>query len=702
MAVSFSRPDPSSSAAVSEASFSTSRRGYDPAEVRDFLRMVAAELARLQERERFLEREVIAARQPRAVDIGDLDEDTITQLLGEETARVLTTARESASQIRAKAEESSSRLLREAQDTAAKVRELADLEASRQRQDATRESEAEIDASRQAGRQMVEEARDYREKVVADINRRREAAKVHLAQLAVGRDRIVNAFDRARLAANDVIGELTALGEDADDFAATGPSAPSTITPHRPAGLSTVDRAASARPQDIGSEPIGSDVQAADLQAVDARTADDEGPDEEAVVEAHIDRMLILDVGVALDGAPRPAEARIAEDKPGDDDADGLPLGSTGAEPGDDLSGDDGGADVQDDDHHDHHDDHDDVVNDDDGHTSRDDDDTPLAPVVELFAGALDGSDQGGRPSAEDVFARLRGVRPDDIARSATLQAAASAPPARATDSPRSADFPPVADRSSLTTAGGVPTTEPTVGIQAATDPDPAPAQPGATGDPIRADEMPVDPVDARDVALAPLAVSLARRIKRVMADEQNDVLDVLRRHDPIRSLDSMVPRQVDQAMRYAESAGDDVLGAALAGAAAMSHESESRLTRRILDDGVVEVAASAVNTEMVEPMRERLERATRDADGNNAELANHVRGIYREWKTQRVDELVTDLLCSAYTKGACAAVVPGARVIWVGDTHGPSCADLTAGVAVALSPADHVGCRCVVTRHDR
>ncbi|MFZ9123585.1 MAG: DivIVA domain-containing protein, partial [Ilumatobacteraceae bacterium] len=58
MAISFSRPDPSSPSAVAGASFPTTRRGFDQSEVRDFLRMVSAELSRLQERERFLEREL--------------------------------------------------------------------------------------------------------------------------------------------------------------------------------------------------------------------------------------------------------------------------------------------------------------------------------------------------------------------------------------------------------------------------------------------------------------------------------------------------------------------------------------------------------------------------------------------------------------------------------------------------------------------
>ncbi|MFN5605929.1 MAG: DivIVA domain-containing protein, partial [Actinomycetes bacterium] len=43
MAISFSRPDPSSPTAVAGATFPSARRGFDQNEVRDFLRMVSAE-----------------------------------------------------------------------------------------------------------------------------------------------------------------------------------------------------------------------------------------------------------------------------------------------------------------------------------------------------------------------------------------------------------------------------------------------------------------------------------------------------------------------------------------------------------------------------------------------------------------------------------------------------------------------------------
>ena len=55
----------------------------------DFLRMVAAELGRLQERERFLERELRTAQTNPDLDNVRFDDATLTRLLGEETARVL-------------------------------------------------------------------------------------------------------------------------------------------------------------------------------------------------------------------------------------------------------------------------------------------------------------------------------------------------------------------------------------------------------------------------------------------------------------------------------------------------------------------------------------------------------------------------------------------------------------------------------------
>jgi DivIVA domain-containing protein len=227
MAISFSRPDPSSPAAVGSAQFTVTRRGFDTEEVRDFLRSVSAELGRLQERERFLESELRAMQTRGMSGPGVLDEETVTALLGEETARVLTVAREAAAQMRVRAAEAAERLVREANADAIRVREDADIETSRRRSDAASDVEAELELAKQQGREMVNEAREYREKVLSELARRRELARQQIEQLIHSRDRLVNAFDRARHAANDVVGDLAEFDDLSNEVAhATGITKP--------------------------------------------------------------------------------------------------------------------------------------------------------------------------------------------------------------------------------------------------------------------------------------------------------------------------------------------------------------------------------------------------------------------------------------------------------------------------------------------
>ena len=225
MAISFSRPDPSSPAAVADAAFGTARRGFDQQEVRDFLRMVAAELARLQERERFLERELRDAQQ-RPGARRAAPSSTRRRRRGCSARRRRASCRppaRAAAAIRARAEEGAARLLREAADEAQRQREEADLEASRRRTDAAADAEAELAMAKQQGREMVEEARAYRERVLSELSRRRELARQQIEQLIHGRDRLLQAFERARLAAVDVVAEMTPLGEP-DEYVDLSPT----------------------------------------------------------------------------------------------------------------------------------------------------------------------------------------------------------------------------------------------------------------------------------------------------------------------------------------------------------------------------------------------------------------------------------------------------------------------------------------------
>src|SRR5437588_7658474 len=106
---------------VASRSFPTGFRGYSEAEVRGFLKRVSEQLAADLDRERELEVAVDALeeqlRQPRP-----LNEKELLDALGEETARLLRSAREASENIRKKSEELADQRLEEATTTAERMR----------------------------------------------------------------------------------------------------------------------------------------------------------------------------------------------------------------------------------------------------------------------------------------------------------------------------------------------------------------------------------------------------------------------------------------------------------------------------------------------------------------------------------------------------------------------------------------------------
>ena len=131
---------------------------------------------------------------------------------------MLSVAREAAQQMRMRGAETAERLVREATSEVARLREEAEIEIERLLSDALDDSESEIELAKQQGREMINEAREYKEKMLTALARRRELAKQQIEQLVRDRDRLMSAFERARLAANDVMGDLTEFDEAAGDL----------------------------------------------------------------------------------------------------------------------------------------------------------------------------------------------------------------------------------------------------------------------------------------------------------------------------------------------------------------------------------------------------------------------------------------------------------------------------------------------------
>ncbi len=217
--------DSSSPAAVATATFSQVRKGYDSNEVRSFLQDVSAALTRAQTAEADararLDTALVELESLRAKphEPAELDEATVSNLLGQEAARVLTTAREGAASLRARvegeveaarvdAEREIAKHRADGLEDAARQRTAAEAEATLIRKNAAESSEREMDAAKSQGREMVLEARAYRERVMTDLARRREAARQQIEVLRLQRARLRASFSAAEAALSEIRTEL--------------------------------------------------------------------------------------------------------------------------------------------------------------------------------------------------------------------------------------------------------------------------------------------------------------------------------------------------------------------------------------------------------------------------------------------------------------------------------------------------------------
>jgi DivIVA domain-containing protein len=668
--LSFSRPDPSSPTAVAGATFSASRRGYDQDEVRDFLRMVSAELSRLHERVVFLERELVDNPQGRPLTPVEITEDTVAELLGEETARIVQAAREAAHKIKARSEESAAKQIREATEEAARIREEAELECARRRQDANADAEAEILMAKQQGRDMVNEARAYRERVLADVTRRREMAREQLEELFHGRDRLVQAFERARTATDDVLRDITETVEEPTEFINLAPTTgPVPVIVQ----VDDVERTEALRPVSSSAPAFAPYDQDQDSSADTHQSVNRD--------ETHVVRTESLRESV--DSEPMTGEPIGVEDH-SDGDVDGRidDYEVAQSEVTDSQVGDSKASETA-------------VLTDPVLEVVVDrEPETTTSNVVPLFArtDAKEAPDTYDDPEdspliapkstvvkADDIFARLRRASTDIVAKDAASHQQLT--PALVKD---------VAAEPTETVVEAEPTPARRVVAPKSTD---------------------TACFDRRSEVLVPVIVSVSRKIKRVLADEQNQILDALRAKQPIKTLELLVGSKAEHSGRFTQELDPLLNSAALAGARSLSDASDAVLAKKVHSQthSIDELVIST----LVAPLRERLSRGISEASGSNAELASLVRLVYREWKNQLVDEHVDDIVLNAYGRGALAVLNEKSGYCWMVDPDGPPCSDaednsLAGAVQGGTefptghthAPA-HPGCRCALVACD-
>jgi cell division septum initiation protein DivIVA len=617
MAISFSRPDPSSPAAVGSAQFSVVRRGFEQEEVRDLLRGVSAELARLQERERFLESE-LRAMQTRGLSApGALDEEMVTALLGEETARVLTSAREAAKQQIARAAETAERLVREASSDAARIRQEAEIESSRQRNDAVADVEAEIELAKQQGREMVIEAREYREKVLSELARRRELAREQIEHLIHDRDRLVAAFDRARLAANDVVGDLTEFDELSEEVA-------------RISGLSTPVDATAPIFFDHTKDPdaIPQSSESIEVEKVVGVIAESIDSTTVEVVEV-VEEVVVIEVEEVIAETPETTVVAMHEAHAGMSE---HPSSEPPAQ-------------------------------------------EHIAEVVQLF-GKKRKETEAPQADVEVVEPPVEVVEVVETKK----QTIATTPQKKSVD-----DL--FARLKQTSTAEVARTTKPKVVVP----------------------KVDQGVFDHRDEVLEPILVLITRKMKRVLADEENSILTYLQGKKSVVALEKVLPLADEHLQMYVEALSEDVISAAMAGAQSLSKSLKADLRKRVTRSAVMQVVSRTMDESTIRPLREKIQRAVEQSNGDKDEMSNLIRSVYREMKMQRVEQQVSDIARMAYSRGAYLVLDQGTQVCWMVDPNGPSCADAEDNSLAGstdlgsefptghVHPTAHAGCRCLI-----
>jgi cell division septum initiation protein DivIVA len=634
--------------------FAEARRGYEPTEVQAYLQVVAEEFRAARQDEHQLrlqiadlerqlldteERVSVAEARARAEStsyggldptgsLHELDEVQLTILVGEETAKVLAAARNAASEIRANAERTAAEMHRKATEAADQVVVRADEELERRASDAEADARRRLDETDAAIGLANAEAAQQRERLLAEAERTAAAtigeADAHLDDARASASRLV---DQARSEADDERArgeaEATAIVAEAEqrgqqmmaEVRQTRTNLLEELLQRRKRLRRQVEQLHAGRERFLIAFESARDAMA---------TIDDELS--RALPEAR---------------AAAEAAARRADDRP-DRAAIEVEQSIT------DLAG------------------------------------APSDPRPTDDPHGATETDEPGRsgPPAASVFSRLRADSHDDIDDDIDddeHEDPTGAPPSA--DDPVGDGRPP---RRSVPHLVVVPR------HHDETDDEPVIDEPGDEHQGLVDDASPnenlddvsldddFDPTASRDALLVELTRPVVRRMKRLLTDEQNEVLDAVRRRRPLPPLDELLSTVSEHERRYAEATV-----AALGKAAAAGRELPAVLAEELgstpsssddAEEPPVRDLAAALAVDVVGGLRTRLEACLTEADllridpmhrtaGTRAPtkaaiaaqadaVAGEVRLAYRDVRTHQVDAAVAAAVRASFVRG--------------------------------------------------
>jgi len=201
---------------------------------------------------------------------------------------------------------------------------------------------------------------------------------------------------------------------------------------------------------------------------------------------------------------------------------------------------------------------------------------------------------------------------------------------------------------------------------------------------------------------LDPLLATVAKRAKRAAQDDQNALLDAVRRHKGRPTAAQVLSPDSDLLAAWVGVTRDAIDEAYGGGRVAAGGEATAAS-----DDFATEVAAV-----IVLPVRERIAAAI-DAgeEGDTGGLVERVGARFREWKNQTLENALADALAMAWSRGVYDASPDGTVLRWIPLVEG-RCADCDDnGLEPTVKgstfptgqthPPAHPGCRCLLAPAD-
>ena len=681
----------------------------------------------------------------------------------EAAGAIVRDAQQQATDAQVSAESSAAERIAEAELEANALRQQAREEAAATLEAAREEAGAVVDRAREHGRAILDQAQEARRRVLADMAQRRRLVTDQIELLRAARDEIAGSVVGVRRSLDGILEDLSRAEDSAREAAAGEAGTHSTNVPE-PLLVEEAERAiaelARARSTDVmggtvasgeagsaggageagtagggeadlvasvrhGSRSVGRASQPATSEEVRARPAiavlrfDDIAtavvePAQELRAEGHPSLGGADDEAAAGPGGAAPVGAGLGDAAPGGT-GPGVPLGAAAPGPVAD------GAVV-----HDWQDDP--ALATGGARRLHDVPEPPEAPEVPDPA-TSDAKVSGS--GVEELFARLRArqrVHEAEVAaEEGTGTAARRAPPAD--DADAAADGPtaePVGVATAVVQGGTVEEGDTdhvgsgatvtadsgaVVPVDAVVDAGDAPADAadggGADGvQDMQAREGEVSP-DApafarRADALDPIVVTLARKLKRALQDDQNGLLERLRQGTGEWS-EELLAEEASQQSLYAKAAMESVRDAMSAGTAFARSLLGGRQGRVAPpDQREIDALSGQLASTVVALIRRRLE------GGEVPDAAERIGAAYREWRGERIERLAEDGALQAFSKGVLAGA--GRRSVrWSRSGVGPGCADcednaLAGYVAAGAEfptghrhPPAHAGCRCLV-----